>query len=81
MFEVRTDDTGQLKRIAAAGGLGIIVGLTLILLNFVVPVLAWRLPDAGNVVFGVFGLFVVLLATHPTYQAAEKLDEADEADG
>ena len=81
MFEVETAEPGKLKRIAAAGGLSIIVGLLLIVMNVVGPFLGGGLPDAGNLVFGLFGLFVVLLATHPTYQAAERLDEGEPVDG
>jgi hypothetical protein len=73
MFEVHTTDPERLRRIAAAGGAGIVVGLLLIVLNLIVPVAAGGGYDAGNAVFGVFGLAVVLLATHPTYQAAERL--------
>jgi hypothetical protein len=73
MFEIHTTDTDRLKRIAAAGGAGIVMGLFLVLLNFVVPYFSTAGYDAGNAVFGLFGVLVVLLATHPTYQAAEKL--------
>jgi hypothetical protein len=74
MFEIRTDDPAQLKRIAAAGGGGIVVGLVLVVLNLVVPLFAGGY-DGGNVVFGLFGLVVVVLATNPTYEAAQRLDE------
>jgi len=73
MFEIHTTDTARLKRIAAAGGAGIVVGLSLTVLNLVVPLVAGGGYDAGNAVFGLFGLLVVVLATHPTYQAAERL--------
>lgn len=73
MFEVHTTDTDRLKRIAAAGGAGIVLGLLMMLLNFVAPFFSSAGYDAGNAVFGLFGVLVVLLATHPTYQAAEKL--------
>jgi len=76
MFEIRTTDTGKLKRIAAAGGLAIIIGLMLIVFNIVGSLLGGELPGVGNVVFALFGVFIVLLATHPTYQAAEKLDSS-----
>lgn len=78
MFEVRTDDTARLKRIAAAGGIGILLGLFIIIFNLVVPLVAGTGYDAGNAVFGLFGILVVLLATHPTYQAATKLDDSVE---
>jgi len=74
MFEIRTDDPGQLKRIAAAGGGGIVIGLVLVVLNLVVPLFAGGY-DGGNVVFGLFGVVVVVLATNPTYEAAQQLDE------
>ena len=72
MFEIHTTDTDRLKRIAAAGGAGIVMGLLLMLMNFVLPFFAAG-HDVGNAVFGLFGVLVVLLATHPTYQAAEEL--------
>jgi len=37
MFEVHTTDTERLKRIAATGGAGIVLGLFMMLFNFVVP--------------------------------------------
>jgi hypothetical protein len=77
MFEIRTDDPARLKRIAAAGGGGILMGLVLVGLNLLAPLLTSASYDAGGLVFGVFGILVVLLATHPTYQAATKLDERD----
>lgn len=73
MFEIHTTDTNRLKRIAAAGGAGIIMGLLLMIMNFVLPFFSAAGYDAGNAVFGLFGVLVVLLATHPTYQAAEEL--------
>lgn len=76
MFEIRTDDPARLKRIAAAGGGGIIAGLVLVGLNLFAPLVTAASYDAGSVVFGIFGVFVVILATHPTYQAAQKLDDS-----
>jgi membrane associated rhomboid family serine protease len=73
MFEVHTTDTDRLRRIAAAGGAAIVLGLVMMLLNLVMPFFASQGYDAGNAVFGLFGAFVVLMATHPTYQAAERL--------
>jgi hypothetical protein len=73
MFEVHTTDTERLKRIAATGGAGIVLGLFMMLFNFVLPFFSPTGYNAGNAVFGLFGVLVVLLATHPTYQAAEKL--------
>jgi Na+/melibiose symporter-like transporter len=73
MFEVHTTDTDRLKRIAATGGAGIVMGLLLMIMNFVFPYFSATGYGAGNAVFGLFGVLVVLLATHPTYQAAEKL--------
>mgnify|MGYP006926862138 FL=1 len=75
MFEIHTTDTARLKRIAAAGGAGIVLGLVIMVLNFVVPVFTEQGHGAGNAVFGMFGLLVVLIAAHPTQQAAERLDE------
>ncbi|ERH10938.1 MAG: hypothetical protein J07HX64_02717 [halophilic archaeon J07HX64] len=73
MFEVHTTDTDRLRRIAAAGGIAIVLGLLMMLLNLVTPFFSSQGYNAGNAVFGLFGAFVVLMATHPTYQAAEKL--------
>lgn len=76
MFEIQTEDTGQLKRITAAGAGGIILGLVLVVLNLVVPLAAGPGYSAGNAVFGLFGLFVMTVAAHPTYHAAVELDES-----
>lgn len=73
MFEIHTTDTDKLKRIAASGGAGIVLGLLLMIMNFVLPFFSAAGYGAGNAVFGLFGVLTVLLATHPTYQAAEKL--------
>jgi Na+/melibiose symporter-like transporter len=75
MFRIETTDTDQLKRIAAAGGGGIVLGLFLVTFNLILPLAAGEGFGAGSVVFGVFGLLTVVLATHPTYQAAQKLDD------
>jgi len=75
MFEIHTTDTARLKRIAAAGGGGIILGLLLLVLNFVVPFFSEQGYSVGNAVFGMFGLLVVMIAAYPTQQAAEALDE------
>lgn len=37
MFEVHTTDTDRLRRIAAAGGIAIVLGLLMMLLNLVTP--------------------------------------------
>ncbi len=74
MFHIETDNPSQLKRIAAAGTAGILVGLAMVGLNLVAPLVTTNGFGSANVVFGVFGLLVVVLATHPTYQAAQKLD-------
>jgi hypothetical protein len=78
MFEIRTNDPARLKRIAAAGGGGIIAGLVLVGLNLLAPLATAASYDTGSFVFGLFGVFVVVLATHPTYQAAQKLDDSTE---
>ena len=78
MFEIRTNDPARLKRIAAAGGGGIIAGLVLVGLNLLAPLATAASYDTGSFVFGLFGVFVVVLATHPTYQAARKLDDSTE---
>ena len=74
MFEIRTEDTGQLKRIVTAGTGALLVGLVIVGLNLIAPAFAGGY-DLSNLVFGLFGILVVILATHPTYQAAVKLDE------
>ena len=77
MFRIQTSDTGRLKRIAAVGSGGILLGLFLTGFNLVRPLLAGGEFGASNVVFGLFGLFglvTVVLVTHPTYQAARELD-------
>jgi hypothetical protein len=78
MFEIRTNDPARLKRIAAAGGGGIIMGLVLVGLNLLAPLATAASYDTGSFVFGIFGVFVVVLATRPTYQAAQKLDDGTE---
>jgi uncharacterized membrane protein len=74
MFRIQTSDTGRLKRIAAVGSGGILLGLFLTGFNLVRPLLAGGEFGASNVVFGLFGLVTVVLVTHPTYQAARELD-------
>lgn len=74
MFRIQTSDTGRLKRIAAVGSGGILLGLFLTGFNLVRPLLAGDEFGASNVVFGLFGLVTVVLVTHPTYQAARELD-------
>lgn len=75
MFDIQTNDPGQLKRIVVAGGGGILLGLALITFNLVAPLFASAGYGGTNLAFGLFGVVVVVLATHPTYQAAEKLDD------
>lgn len=74
MFEIRTEDTRQLKRIVAAGAGALILGLIILALNLVAPAFAGGY-DLSNFFFVLFGILVVIFATHPTYQAAVKLDE------
>ena len=76
MFRIQTSDTGRLKRIAAVGSGGILLGLFLTGFNLVRPLLAGGEFGASNVVFVLFGLVTVVLVTHPTYQAVRKLDES-----
>jgi hypothetical protein len=75
MFRIETTDPDRLKRIAAAGGGAIVLGLFLAGVNLALPLVTGGNFDTGSVVFGVFGLLAVVLATHPTYQAARKLDD------
>ena len=74
MFELETEDTGQLKRIVVAGSGALLVGLAIVVLNLVVPLVVGGDYSSTNVVFGLFGVVVVMLATHPTYHAADRLD-------
>jgi len=76
MFEIHTESPAQLKRIVVAGSGGILLGLTLVVLNLVAPLVAGGGYEATNLVFGLFGIVAVVLATHPTYQAAELLDDS-----
>lgn len=76
MFDVQTTDPGQLKRIAAAGTGGILLGFFIVGINLVAPLTTGASLDATNVAFGAFGLVAVVTATHPTYQAALALDES-----
>lgn len=73
MFEIHNDDPGELKRIIAAGALGIIIGLFLLFSNVIGPLLSGSGYGLGNVIFGLLGVAVTMLATHPTYQATLKL--------
>jgi len=74
MFTVETDDPDRLKRIAATGGGGILVGLLLVGSNLLGPLFGEAGYTLGNVLFGLVGIAVVVLATYPTYQAALRLD-------
>ena len=76
MFRIRTTDAERLKRIAAAGSGGILLGLFLIGFNLVSPFLGSGNFGASNLVFGLFGTVALVFATHPTYQAVRKLDES-----
>ncbi|MEF8812728.1 MAG: hypothetical protein V5A55_02800 [Halovenus sp.] len=73
MFEIQNDNPGELKRIIAAGALGIIVGLFLLTTNIVGPLVSGAGYGLGNVIFGLLGIAVTVFATHPTYQATLKL--------
>jgi hypothetical protein len=76
MFDIQTESPDQLKRIVIAGSGGILLGLTMIALNFVVPLVSGSGYETTNIVFGLFGVVAVVMATHPTYQAAELLDNS-----
>ncbi len=76
MFEIRTTDPARLKRITAAGGAALVLGLFMIGFNLLVPLVAGAGYGASNIAFGLFGVLVVVLATYPTYQAVLRL-EAD----
>lgn len=76
MFEIRTDDPAQLKRIVYAGAGALILGLVMLAYNLFGPLVTGASYGADNVVFGLFSVIVVLLATHPTNQAAQKLDNS-----
>ena len=76
MFEIHTNDPARLKRIVAAGGGALLLGLFILLYNLVGPLVTGMGYGTENVVFGLFGVLVVLLATHPTNNAAEKLDSS-----
>jgi hypothetical protein len=76
MFEIRTDDPARLKRIVAAGGGALLLGLFILVYNLIGPLVTGMSYGTENVVFGLFGVFVVLLATYPTNSAAEKLDSS-----
>lgn len=78
MFEIHTTDRDRLKRIAAAGAGGILMGLLLIGYNLVAPLAAGTGVGTTNLVFGLFGVSVLVLATHPTYHAALKLDASEQ---
>jgi len=75
MFEIQNNDPGELKRIIAAGTIGIFIGLFLLATNFVGPLLSGAGYGLGNVIFGLLGIAVIVFATHPTYQATLKLQD------
>jgi hypothetical protein len=75
MFRIETTDPDRLKRIAAAGGGAVVLGLVLVGFNLVLPLVTGGGVGVDGVVFGAFGFLTVVLATHPTYQAARKLDD------
>jgi len=74
MFEIKNDNPGELKRIIAAGAIGILIGLFLLTTNIVGPLVSGTGYGLGNVIFGLLGIVVTVLATHPTYQATLKLE-------
>lgn len=73
MFDITNDNPGELKRIVAAGTVGIFMGLFLLTTNIVGPLFSSAGYGPGNVIFGLLGIAVTVLATHPTYQATLKL--------
>lgn len=75
MFEIYTDDTARLKRIALFGGGSLVIGLILLGLNAVGPLFMEDGYGWSNLVFAVVGVVITVLASRPTYYALEKLDE------
>lgn len=75
MFEILTNDPERLRRIVAAGGGAIVVGVVLAAYNLLLPFVTAGGHTTVNFVFGGFGLLVVLLATHPTNEAVQRLED------
>lgn len=76
MFEIYTDDTARLKRIALFGGGSLVIGLTILVFNAVGPLFMAGGYGWSNLVFAVVGVVITLLASRPTYYAMEKLDDS-----